>query len=33
VAALVERWGGDVRLLEGPGTRIEAAFRPPPTES
>jgi signal transduction histidine kinase len=33
VAALVERWGGDVRLLEGPGTRIEAAFRQPPTES
>jgi len=33
VAALVERWGGDVRLLEGPGTRIEAAFRLPPTES
>jgi two-component system, OmpR family, sensor kinase len=32
VAALVERWGGDVRILEGPGTRIEAAFRPPPTE-
>jgi signal transduction histidine kinase len=32
VAELVERWGGRVRLLEGPGTRIEAAFRPPPTE-
>jgi two-component system, OmpR family, sensor kinase len=32
VAALVERWGGDVRLLDGPGTRIEAVFRPPPTE-
>jgi two-component system, OmpR family, sensor kinase len=32
VAELVERWGGSVRLLDGPGTRIEAAFRPPPTE-
>jgi two-component system, OmpR family, sensor kinase len=32
VAALVERWGGQVRLLDGPGTRVEAAFRPPPTE-
>jgi signal transduction histidine kinase len=32
VAALVERWGGEVRLLDGPGTRIEALFRPPPTE-
>jgi len=32
VAAVVERWGGQVRLLDGPGTRIEAAFRPPPTE-
>ncbi len=32
VAALVERWGGEVRLLDGPGTRIEAAFRAPPTE-
>ena len=32
VAALVERWGGEVRLLDGPGTRVEAAFRPPPTE-
>jgi two-component system, OmpR family, sensor kinase len=32
VAALVERWGGDVRVLDGPGTLIEAAFRPPPTE-
>ena len=32
VAALVERWGGEVRLLDGPGTRVEAVFRPPPTE-
>jgi len=32
VAAIVERWGGDVRLLDGPGTCIEAAFKPPPTE-
>jgi signal transduction histidine kinase len=32
VAALVERWGGEVRLLDGPGTRVEALFRPPPTE-
>ena len=32
VAALVERWGGNVQLLEGPGTRIEVAFRLPPTE-
>ena len=31
VAALVERWGGEVRLLDGPGTRVEALFRPPPT--
>jgi two-component system, OmpR family, sensor kinase len=32
VAAVVERWGGEVRVLDGPGTRIEASFRPPPTE-
>ena len=32
VAALVERWGGEVRLLDGPGIRVEALFRPPPTE-
>jgi signal transduction histidine kinase len=32
VAELVERWGGSVRLLGGPGTRIEASFRPPPSE-
>ena len=30
VAELVERWNGRVRLVEGPGTRIEASF-PPPT--
>jgi two-component system, OmpR family, sensor kinase len=29
VVALVERWGGSVRLLDGPGTRIEATLRPP----
>ncbi len=27
VAELVERWGGEVRLLGGPGTRIEASFQ------
>jgi two-component system, OmpR family, sensor kinase len=32
VAALVERWGGEVRLLDGPGTRVEARFLAPPTE-
>jgi signal transduction histidine kinase len=32
VAAIAERWGGEVRILDGPGTRIEASFRPPPTE-
>jgi signal transduction histidine kinase len=32
VAELVGRWGGDVRLLDGPGTRFEAAFRPGPSE-
>jgi signal transduction histidine kinase len=26
VAELVERWGGDVTLAEGPGTRIQVAF-------
>ncbi|HLM33511.1 MAG TPA: winged helix-turn-helix domain-containing protein [Gaiellaceae bacterium] len=30
VAELVERWNGHVRLVEGPGTSIEASF-PPPT--
>ena len=32
VAALVQRWGGDVRVLDGPGSRVEATFRLPPTE-
>jgi signal transduction histidine kinase len=32
VAELVRRWGGDVRLLDGPGARIEASFPPPSTE-
>jgi signal transduction histidine kinase len=32
VTALVERWGGEVRLLDGPGTRVETSLRPPPTE-
>ena len=32
VAAIVERWGGEVSILDGPGTRIEASFRSPPTE-
>jgi signal transduction histidine kinase len=26
VSELVERWGGEVRLLEGPGTRVDAVF-------
>jgi signal transduction histidine kinase len=30
VAELVGRWGGEVRLLDGPGTRIEAVFARPP---
>jgi two-component system, OmpR family, sensor kinase len=30
---LARRWGGDVRILSGPGTRIEASFLPPPTVS
>ena len=33
VAELVRRWGGEVRLLDGAGTRIEAAFPPSPTAS
>jgi signal transduction histidine kinase len=33
VAEIVHRWGGDVRLLDGPGTRIEAVFPSPPTVS
>lgn len=32
VAELVHRWDGDVRLLEGPGTRIQAAFPHFPSE-
>ena len=28
VAELVERWGGEVTLHDGPGTRVEAAFHP-----
>lgn len=32
VAELVERWGGEVRLLDGPGTRIAATFDKPPAE-
>jgi signal transduction histidine kinase len=33
VAELARRWGGDVRLLGGPGTRIEVSFRPTSTFS
>jgi signal transduction histidine kinase len=33
VAELVRRWDGDVRLLHGPGTRIEAEFPRRPTDS
>jgi signal transduction histidine kinase len=32
VAELVERWGGEVRLLDGPGTRIAATFDKAPAE-
>lgn len=32
VAELVERWGGEVSLADGPGTRIEAAFRRVPAD-
>ena len=32
VAELVGRWGGDVRVLEGPGTQVEAAFPRAPSE-
>jgi two-component system, OmpR family, sensor kinase len=28
VDELVRRWGGEIRLLDGPGTRFEAAFPP-----
>ena len=33
VAELVRRWGGDVRLLDGPGTCIEGSFPRPPSDS
>ena len=33
VAELAERWGGEVRLLDGAGTRIEASFPPASTVS
>ena len=33
VAELAERWGGEARLLDGAGTRIEASFPPAPTVS
>jgi signal transduction histidine kinase len=32
VAELVERWGGEVTLAEGPGTRVEAVFRSAPAD-
>jgi two-component system, OmpR family, sensor kinase len=32
VSELVERWGGDVELLEGPGTRVAATFERAPTD-
>jgi signal transduction histidine kinase len=32
VAELVERWGGEVRLLGGAGTRIAATFERAPSE-
>jgi signal transduction histidine kinase len=31
VAELARRWGGHVRLLDGPGTRVEASFPAAPT--
>jgi signal transduction histidine kinase len=31
-AELVERWGGEVRILEGPGTRVAALFDGAPAE-
>jgi two-component system, OmpR family, sensor kinase len=31
VAELARRWGGHVRLLDGPGTRVEATFPAAPT--
>lgn len=33
VAELAGRWGGEVRLLDGPGTRVEASFPVLPTNS
>jgi signal transduction histidine kinase len=33
VAELAGRWGGEVRLLEGPGTRVETSFPLSPTVS
>lgn len=32
VAELVERWDGEVRLADGPGTRIQVAFRHMPAD-
>lgn len=32
VAELARRWGGEVHLADGPGTRITAVFPQPPTE-
>jgi two-component system, OmpR family, sensor kinase len=32
VAELVGRWGGEVRLLDGPGTRVAAVFARTPTD-
>ena len=32
VAELVERWGGEVSLAAGPGTRVEAVFRRMPSD-
>jgi two-component system, OmpR family, sensor kinase len=32
VAELVQRWGGEVRIGDGPGTRVEAAFRRAPAD-
>jgi signal transduction histidine kinase len=32
VAELAERWGGEVRLLDGPGTRVAALFEPDPAK-
>jgi signal transduction histidine kinase len=33
VAEIATRWGGEVRLLDGGGTRVEASFPAPPTVS